>query len=268
VNKVPVYSNPYDAVDRDALSRLKLHYFGVADPVAARLVPTLSPFSAKLAAYLRFQKIPYESVYEMGVDNAPRRKVPFISVDGVKIADSDLIIGFLKTITPDPDAALSASQRAIGHLVQRALEDHLYWVVLYYEFYDDAGREAFFKAGFGGFLPAFQPLVDDFADRMYEQGTGRYLPDEVIEKAKKDLAAVAEVLGDNRYLLGTDKPTSFDAAVFGMTVIMFQIRDMHPEITDYFRSLPKLRAYIENLLREFFPELESAAKALEVESAT
>src|SRR5260370_35019997 len=105
----------------------------------------------------------------MGVDNAPRRKVQFISVDGVKIVDSDLIIGFLKTITPDPDAALSASQRAIGHLVQRALEDHLYWVVLSYEFYDDAGREAFFTAGFGGFLPPVKPLVKNFADELSTQ---------------------------------------------------------------------------------------------------
>ena len=50
-------------------------------------------------------------------------KVPFITVDGVKVADSDLVIGFLKTAFPDPDAGLSDHQRAVGHLVQRTLED-------------------------------------------------------------------------------------------------------------------------------------------------
>jgi glutathione S-transferase len=256
MKKIAVYENPYSSVDVAALPKMKVHYFGVADAQVAGRVPTLSPFSAKLAAYLRFQAIPYEVVHEAGVAEAPRGKVPFITVEGTKLADSDLIIGYLKSVFPDPDKDLGDRERAIGHMVQRAFEDHLYWVILYYEFYDDAGREAFFKAGFGGMLPAFQPLVDNMMNRVYEQGTGRYTPGEVIDKAKKDLRALAEILGDNRYLLGTPKPTSFDAAVFGMTIIFFQVRDMHAEITDFIRSVPRLNAYMGNLLSEYFPELE------------
>jgi hypothetical protein len=44
----------------------------------------------------------------------------------------------------------------------------------------------------------------------------------------EQIAAVAEILGENRYLLGTDRPTSFDAVVFGMTILVYQLREMHP----------------------------------------
>src|ERR1700680_831320 len=116
MQKIPVYVNPYDKVHFGPSTVMTLHRFGIFDPDVARRVPTLSPFSAKLTAHLRFQGIPFEPVAEQGVGNAPRGKVPFISVDGVKLADSDLIIGFLKTNFPDPDAGLSDHQRAVGRL--------------------------------------------------------------------------------------------------------------------------------------------------------
>jgi hypothetical protein len=90
------------------------------------------------------------------VGNAPRGKVPFITVNGVKVADSDLIIGFLKTSFPDPDADLSDHQRTVGRLVQRTLEDHLYWIALIYEFYDQEGSDWFFEHAFGGMVPGLQ----------------------------------------------------------------------------------------------------------------
>src|SRR5258706_10715436 len=98
--------------------------------------------------------------------------------------------------------------------------------------------------------------IYDMEDRTYKQGIARYTPDEIVDKASKDLAAVAEILGENRYLLGTDRPTSFDAVVFGMTILVYQLREMHPRLTDYARSLPNLTQYIGNLLTEFFPDLD------------
>src|SRR6195256_1962293 len=156
MKKIPVYVNPYDKVHFGPSTVMTLHRFGIFDPDVARRVPTLSPFSAKLTAHLRFQGIPFEPVAEQGVGNAPRGKVPFITVDGVKVADSDLVIGFLKTAFPDPDAGLSDHQRAVGHLVQRTLEDHLYWIALIYEFYDQEGSDWFFEHAFGGIGPAFR----------------------------------------------------------------------------------------------------------------
>jgi Glutathione S-transferase, C-terminal domain len=58
--------------------------------------------------------------------------------------------------------------------------------------------------------------------------------------------------------LGTDKPTSFDAAVFGITLSVFQARGMHPELTDFARGISNLGQYIKRLLATYFPELGAA----------
>ncbi len=127
MKKYQIYANPYERCVIDRLTSIKVHRFGISDTELMRFVPSLSPFPTKLEAYLRFFNIDYETVLEPNLDDAPRRKVPFISIDGVKISDSDLIVSFLRTALFDPDADLEPAQKAIGHLVQRALEDHLYW---------------------------------------------------------------------------------------------------------------------------------------------
>ncbi len=98
----------------------------------------------------------------------------------------------------------------------------------------------------------------NYAARVYDQGIARYTPQEIVDKAGKDLLAVSQVLGDHTFLLGTDKPTSFDAAVFGMILSIFQVRGMHPELTDFARSIPNLGQYIKRLLTAYFSELEAA----------
>src|SRR5258706_12421180 len=95
MKKIPVYVNPYDRVHFGPSTVMTLHRFGIFDPDVARRVPTLSPFSAKLTAHLRFQGIPFEAVAQQGVGNAPRGKRPLFPFDGVKVTDSDLRIGLL-----------------------------------------------------------------------------------------------------------------------------------------------------------------------------
>src|SRR6202021_4089831 len=104
----------------------------------------------------------------------------------------------------------------------------LYWVALIFQFYDQEGSDWVFQHAFGGMGPGLQGLRDDMEDRCYKQGIARYTPDEIVDKASKDLAAVAEILGENRYLLGTDRPTSFDAVVFGMTILVPQPPEIDP----------------------------------------
>jgi hypothetical protein len=57
MKKIPVYVNPYDKVHFGPSTVMTPHRFGIFDPDVARRVPTLSPFSAKLTAHLRFQGI-------------------------------------------------------------------------------------------------------------------------------------------------------------------------------------------------------------------
>jgi len=104
--------------------------------------------------------------------------------------------------------------------------------------------------------PGLQGLRDDMEDRTYKQGIARYTPDEIVDKASKDLAAVAELWAKIGIFSGPTGRRLFDAVVFGMTILVYQLREMHPRLTDYARKPPNLTQYIGNLLTEFFPDLD------------
>ena len=265
MKQYPTYENYYDAVKVDSSTVFKLHAVGLGQSELSSSISSLSPYVAKLEAYFRLFNIPYETVAEPIPDVGPRGKVPFISVRDTRLADSQLIIDYLKRTVSDPDAGLTPLQKALGHVVQRTLEDHLYWIIIYYEFFDQNGWDFLMKAVVGDpfALPveiqtAIAERREDFRKRCYDQGIARYTSAEIVEKASKDFDTIAQILGDNRYLLGTDQPTSYDAILFGFTVGFFQAREMHPEITDHARSIPNLGRYFQYMLATYYPELTLA----------
>lgn len=264
MKEYPVYQNPYEALSIDKDSVLELHAVTLGENELSPYVASLSPFASKLQAYFRLFGIKHELVSEPIPDVGPRGKVPFISVGETRIADSGLIIDYLKRTLGDPDAHLTPAQKALGQVVQGTLEDHLYWVILYYEFFDQGGWDFLMKVMVGDpkALPAeIQEALavrrDDFRRRCYDQGIARFTEAEVIDKAKRDLAAMDVLIGANRFLFG-DRPTSYDAVLFGFTQAFFQARGMHPEITDYARTLPNLGRFIATVTAEWYPELKLA----------
>src|SRR5689334_21420766 len=81
-------------------------------------IPNLSPFCCKLETWLRIAQIPYEVVETRDPRTAPRRKLPYIEDDGVRIPDSEVVIEHLaRRRSIDPDAHLSPAQRATALLV-------------------------------------------------------------------------------------------------------------------------------------------------------
>jgi hypothetical protein len=132
MKQYPIYNNPYAKIDADSNTVFKLHMVGMGASELSRFVSSFSPYAAKLETYFRLFKIPYEIVPEPIPDVGPRGKVPFISVGENKLADSNLIIDHLKRTRVDPDDHLTPSQQAAGYLVQRTLEDHFYWIIIYY----------------------------------------------------------------------------------------------------------------------------------------
>jgi glutathione S-transferase len=249
IKQYPIYENPYDALKIDPDTVLKLHAVPLGENELSPYITSLSPYTAKLQAYFRLFGIKHELVSEPIPDVGPRGKVPFISVGDTRIADSGLVIDYLKRTLGSPDAHLTTEQTALGH----------------YEFFDQGGWNFLMRVMVGDptALPAeIQEALrlrrEDFRKRCYGQGIARFTQAEVIDKAKRDLAAIDVLIGDKRFLLGNDSPSSYDAVVFGFTQAFFQARGMHPEITDFARKLPNLGRFIATVTAEWFPELKLA----------
>ena len=113
-------------------------------------LPNASPFCMKLETYLRMAALPFEAppASMQRLMQAPKGKMPYIEDDGRLLADSSLIIDYLKQRYGDRlDAWLDAEQRAIALAFARLIEENLYWALLHTRWIDPAGwaltREAF-----------------------------------------------------------------------------------------------------------------------------
>ena len=107
-----------------------------AVPVPAHVRgPELEPVLLQARDLAADRGIPYEVVDTSDPRKGPKGKLPFIEDGGRRIADTSLIVDHLaRTRGVDLDAHLDTSQRAIALLVQRTLEEHYAFVVLYTHF--------------------------------------------------------------------------------------------------------------------------------------
>jgi glutathione S-transferase len=220
-------------------------------------LPNASPFCLKLELYLRMAGLPYRNRYTMNMQKAPKGKLPWIDDDGTAVADSGLIIDYLKQKYGDPlDAELIPRQRAEALAITRLIEEHLYWAVLYARWIDDAGWEITREAFFGRMGMPFKLFVPTLARRgiraeLHGHGMGRHSPQDIAALGIADIAALAALLGDRPYFLG-EKPTSLDATAMGFLANVLMV-DLETPVKTATRGHANLVAYCERMAAQYFP---------------
>jgi glutathione S-transferase len=234
-------------------------------------IPNLSPFCCKLETWLRIARIPYEVVVTGDPRRAPRRKLPFIEDDGVRIADSSVIVEHLsRTRSVDLDASLDAGQRATALLVKRTLEAHYAFVLAYTHLVRDEGTR-YTRARFDAVPALIRPFVARAVQKQVEsllwhQGLLRCTHDEIVAAAIEDWRAVLAFMSDGPFFFG-DEPTGIDAIVFG-TLAPTVLTPIDTPIQSYLRSQPKALAYAERMRARLFPELATAPRPTEPSATT
>ena len=199
------------------------------------------PVLLQAETWLRIARVPYEVVDTPDPRKGPTGKLPFIEDDGVRIANSSLIVDHLvKTRGVDPDARLDASQRAIALLVQRTLEEHYAFILAYTHLLRDEGWQHT-RARFGSVPALVRPLVGSVVrgrikKMLWQQGLLRHTHEEIIEAAVRDWRAVLTVMCDGPFFFG-DEPTGVDAIVFGALATSV-LTPIESPIRDFLRSQP------------------------------
>jgi glutathione S-transferase len=219
-------------------------------------MPNLSPFCFKLESYLRMAGLPY-TVKLAQLPQAPKGKVPYVEIDGLRMGDSQFIIEYLKQKHGDTlDAKLTPEQLAIGHSVRRMLEECTYWYIVYMRWVDDAGWRAYLPVVetmipevMGGHVP-LPALRQKMLQILHDQGTGRHSMEEVQALAKADITSVATLMGDKPFLLG-DAPTSFDAVVYSFMVSIIA-NPVDTELKQHTLSQENLVRYCARFKSRFF----------------
>jgi glutathione S-transferase len=221
--------------------------FGLPDP---------SPFVMKAQMLLKLAKLEFQANTK-GFLRAPKGKLPFIDDNGTLVADSTLIrLHLEQKYAVDFDRALSPRDRGIAWATEKMLEDHVYWVLVYWRWMNDANFERgpanFFKRA-----PAIiRPLVKwkvrgNVRRNLHAHGIGRHNEAEMTAMSNRALDALSQVLGDNKYLMGNElcgaDATAFAFIAGGLCSIF------ESPAHDKARSLPNLVAYCDRMTAEFYP---------------
>ena len=189
-------------------------------------LPDASPFVVKLETWLRLANLPYRT--ESGDSRkSPNRKLPYL-VDGDRtIADSSLIIDYLKEKYGDRlrDNRLNHVERATARALKSMFESELYFILAYTRWWNEEDFEVYRPSFSGTFqnagIPRFaQPAVLALIRRQVRgqleaQGIARYAREDVFAMGRSILESAADLLGDKPYFMG-DAISTIDATAYGI----------------------------------------------------
>ena len=219
-------------------------------------LPNPSPFCMKLEVFMRLADIPYEIVTLADPRKAPKGKLPYIEHEGRQIADSHICLRYLtETFEVELDEHLSPAEKATGFALQKMLDEHFYWCVIYSRWMDDRIWPNLRQALFGNLSPVVRQILPNIVRRnirktLHAQGIGRHDQAEIYRQAAECLQAVSEFLGDKPFLFG-EQPTSHDATVYRYVANAIQV----PFDTEMQRAkdrLPNLMPYCRRMQQRCF----------------
>lgn len=190
-------------------------------------VPCISPYVTKAAYYMTMVGLPYEPVAAdlTKLDrDTPAGKLPCITdSDGTAVNDSTDIVFYLKKKYGDKlDEGCSASERATMLAFNRMIDEHTYWAaVIQPRWRETANWEKYLRiiAGSDDVPAGLRSFADDFRFRILNEfmngGWGRMPADVIYKRARADIDALADQLGDQAFFMGSD-PHWVDAPVLSI----------------------------------------------------
>lgn len=216
-------------------------------------LPEISPYVTKTEVQLKMAGLAYEK-RRGDREASPKGQLPYIDVDGVRVADSTFIRAWLERVYGlDFDEGLTAEQRAQAWAIERMMENHFGWTLAHERWLDAAnlakGPAHFFDGAPQGVREAVQGQV---RQNVHAVGIGRHSDLEIVALAVRSLAAVSAILGDKPFLFG-GRPCGADATVFGLLAGVLT-PFFEGEIRRRAEGFGNLVAYVDRLMARFYPE--------------
>lgn len=236
-------------------------------------LPSASPFCLKVETWLRMTEVKFENVDHKMKYKSKKGQLPFVEVNGVEIADSDIIIKELSQIFgKDLDENLTLDQKNVSHAFVSMLNNHTSWVMRWWR-YSHPGEflkaaqldikrtlnsklpkgvlQFFFKLGFKSNIK-----------RAIGHGVGRHNSDEIYDFGKKDLKALSEYLAEKPYFFG-EEPHLLDCVAFSHICQFVYVP--FGGMKEYLESdCTNLLSFVERMKERYWFDWDEMCKTLEL----
>jgi glutathione S-transferase len=220
-------------------------------------LPDTSPFVIKTEVQLKMAGLAYDRASTIP-PQAPNGKLPFINDHDEVVSDSTFIRAHIeRKYGVDLDEGLDACQRAESWAIERLLEDHLYFAMVWFRWIDP---ENFAKgpAHFADSAPEAdrpklrQDLQARKAVELHAQGLGRHTPARIAELGSRSIDALSQRLGDKVCFMG-EAPSGVDATAFGVLAgVLTPFFDT--PLRQAAEARPNLVAYVARMMQRYYPE--------------
>jgi len=211
---------------------------------------------------MRMCGIEHESITAATPFAGPKKKAPWIEHEGRTIGDSGLIIDYLQEkLGHDPNAGLTDPQRGKATAIQRLVEENLYWAMVY-DRWQRSENWPILKGSVLGDIPApVRAVLAPYARRSVRKqleghGMGLHSPEEIAAIAKKDINALAELLGDGGWYFGAN-PGLTDATVYSLLANIMFVPFASP-MKDMIAGHANLTGFLERFRAALYPEQTGA----------
>ena len=236
---------------------MKLRQFPISKKAG---IANFSPFCLKLETYLRATNTSFEikPLFGNPQKEAPKGKLPFIELDGKKIADSSIIIRSLKESHGiDLDKNLSNEELAISYAFQKLIEDHLGAIMLYYRWQDQEGWQKTKKIFFSNLPKILQYIVPGIVRKttikaLWGMGMGRHSRLEISQFCDEGLSSLSIFLGNKKYFFG-DEFHTLDVTAYGFLANFYH--DLNPELKKSVEKFPNLVQFVDRVHEQFYREV-------------
>ncbi|KAK6524070.1 hypothetical protein TWF694_005734 [Orbilia ellipsospora] len=229
--------------------------------------PSASGYCQKIENYFRFAGVPYNQADALPF-GAPKKKLPYASIDGVVVPDSQFIIRHLKQhgiADLDKTVGLTPTQIAESLAFRGLWEEGIYPAVVRSRWFSKQNEPIIAHEVFGDIPVLFRiPLRwwfrRNFAKQLNMQGIGRHTDAEVdlilreaLEALEVRLTPTATSTTAVPWFHNTPTPSDIDAVLSAMLINILGT-ESNPFCKDIVLKSKVLRGYVKLVVEMYFPE--------------
>ncbi|KAK6519074.1 hypothetical protein TWF281_003763 [Arthrobotrys megalospora] len=227
-------------------------------------IPTASGFCQKIECYLRFASVKYTQQDTLPF-KAPKKKLPYVNIDGVIIPDSQFIVRYIKEkglADLDKSAGLTQLQIAESLAYRGFWEEGIYPAIVRSRWFDKENEAVIAHEVFGD-LPFFIRIPlhwwfrRSLVNSLVAQGVGRHSDaetDTILREALESLETRLTPTGaTTEWFHKTATPADIDAIMSAMLINICGTNS-NPFCKNIVLKSKVLRGYMKRAVEAYFPE--------------